>query len=307
MTRSNQQEPILLIMAAGMGSRYGGLKQIDRLTDYGETLLHFSMFDAMRAGFKRIVLVIKPEFQEAFDEIFARDTLPFDLQYAYQHMENLPEGLVVPENREKPWGTAHAVWSAKDLIDAPFVVLNADDYYGREAFEMIYRYLTQEQQPKEYAMIGYQITQTLSDNGTVSRGICQVDDAHYLVGIEEQTAIEAVNGEVRYWTDETTYQTIDSDVLVSMNFWAFSKDFMLRIEEGFVDFFEQKVKNNPLKAEYFLPTVVEDELNQGVRVKVLPTDTKWFGVTYKEDREQVIHQINRLKATGHYPERLFQQ
>ena len=301
-----QTKPILVVMAAGMGSRYGGLKQIDPVGPSGEAILDYSLYDARRAGFKTVVFIIKHEIEQAFKEAVGARAVRagFEVRYAYQQLEKLPEGFTVPEGRVKPWGTAHAILVAEEAIgDAPFAVINADDYYGKEAFVRLHDFLQgyTPDKPGDLAMAGFVLKNTLSDNGAVTRGICQMNDAHYLTGVLETSGIEktadgaAAGG-----------KSIDIDSLVSMNMWALTPEFVELLESGFVEFFEKAAPANPLKAEYLLPIYIDELLHADkVSVKVLPTHDKWFGVTYAEDKQTVIDSFARLVADGVYKKDLF--
>ena len=297
-----QTKPILVVMAAGMGSRYGGLKQIDPVGPSGEAILDYSLYDARRAGFKTVVFIIKHEIEQAFKEAVGARAVRagFEVRYAYQQLEKLPEGFTVPEGRVKPWGTAHAILVAEEAIgDAPFAVINADDYYGKEAFVRLHDFLQgyTPDKPGDLAMAGFVLKNTLSDNGAVTRGICQMNDAHYLTGVLETGGIEktAAGG-----------KSIDIDSLVSMNMWALTPEFVDLLESGFVEFFEKAAPANPLKAEYLLPIYIDELLHADKgSVKVLPTHDKWFGVTYAEDKQTVIDSFARLVADGVYKKDLF--
>ena len=298
--------PVLVVMAAGMGSRYGGMKQIDPVGPSGEAILDYSLYDARRAGFKTVVFIIKHEIEQAFKEAVGARAVRagFEVRYAYQQLEKLPEGFTVPEGRVKPWGTAHAILVAEEAIgDAPFAVINADDYYGKEAFVRLHDFLQgyTPDKPGDLAMAGFVLKNTLSDNGAVTRGICQMNDAHYLTGVLETGGIEktadgaAAGG-----------KSIDIDSLVSMNMWALTPEFVDLLESGFVEFFEKAAPANPLKAEYLLPIYIDELLHADkVSVKVLPTHDKWFGVTYAEDKQTVIDSFARLVADGVYKKDLF--
>ena len=294
----------LLIMAAGLGSRYGGNKQIDHIGPHGEILLEYSIYDAMAAGFDKVVFVIKRSMADTFRELIGdKIAKKVEVEYAYQEYDSLPDGFVPPEGRTKPYGTVHAVLVAKDLIHEPFAVINADDYYGKEAFVRLHDFLQgyTPDKPGDLAMAGFVLKNTLSDNGAVTRGICQMNDAHYLTGVLETGGIEktadgaAAGG-----------KNIDIDSLVSMNMWALTPEFVELLESGFVEFFEKAAPANPLKAEYLLPIYIDELLHADkVSVKVLPTHDKWFGVTYAEDKQTVIDSFARLVADGVYKKDLF--
>ena len=308
---SDMNKPALLVMAAGMGSRYGGLKQIDPITDQGEIIMDFSIYDAMMAGFERVVFVIKKENEEAFRELIEpRIGKYMDVDFAFQSIEDLPEGYEVPEGRVKPWGTCHAVMSAKDLLKGPFAVINADDYYGPGAFQSIYDFLEKADETKEkydYAMVGFQVENTLSENGAVARGVCQVDENGYLEQVVERTKIMNVNGGVGFTEDEgKTWNMLPSGSTVSMNFWGFTQPMLEESFKRFPAFLDEVLKSNPLKGEYFLPTVVQNQIDEGLaQVKVLRSQDKWYGVTYREDKESVVNAIQSMKDKCLYPEKLW--
>ena len=293
-------------MAAGMGSRYGGLKQIDPLDREGHILMDFSLYDARMAGFEKVIFIIRREHEEIFREkIGDRIMKEMEVQYAFQQLDDLPEGYHVPEGREKPWGTGHAVLSCRDKIEGPFAVINADDYYGREAFCLIYDYLTTHEDDEKYrfAMVGYQLGNTLSDTGHVSRGICTVDDDGYLKEIVERTHIVRTP-EGASWTEDDgkTWHAEDVHSPVSMNMWGFTQSFMKELGAGFPPFLDAGLKSNPLKCEYYLPFAVDRLLREGkATVQVLTTSEKWFGMTYREDRENVVRMIEEKKKQGFYP------
>lgn len=304
------KKPVLVIMAAGMGSRYGGLKQIDPVDEQGHIIMDFSIFDAKRAGFEKVVFIIKKENEEDFKEVIGkRMAKHMEVAYVYQDLNNLPEGFSVPEGRVKPWGTAHAVLSAIDEIDGPFAVINADDYYGRHAFQTIYDYLsTHEDDDKyRYTMVGYELQNTVTDNGHVARGICQVSADGKLEGIQERTRIEKRDGKIAFTEDDgETWTYVSGETLVSMNMWGFTRSILEEIKAGFPAFLEKGLVENPMKCEYFLPTVVDNLEKAGrAEVSVLSSKDKWFGVTYKEDKPVVVEAIKKMKEDGLYPEKLW--
>ena len=306
------KKPVLVIMAAGMGSRYGGLKQIDPVDEQGHIIMDFSIFDAKRAGFEKVVFIIKKEIEEDFKEsIGKRMEKVMDVAYAYQDLHNIPEGFEVPEGRVKPWGTAHAVLSAIDDIDGPFAVINADDYYGKDAFQEVYDYLsTHEDDDKyRYTMVGYQLKNTVTDNGHVARGICEIDENGKLVSITERTKIQKFEDRIAFTEDDgQTWTDVDKDTLVSMNMWGFTRSILEEIKKEFPAFLEKGLKENPMKCEYFLPSVVSDLLAQDkATVEVLSSKDKWYGVTYKEDKPVVVAAIKKLKEEGSYPEKLWEE
>ena len=301
------EKPVLVIMAAGMGSRYGGLKQTDPIDEQGHIIMDFSIYDALAAGFEKVVFIIKKANEEAFKECIGnRMSDKIKVEYVYQELEKLPEGFSVPEGREKPFGTGHAILCCKDVLDGPFAVINADDYYGKHAYQAIYDYLTSHQDDEKYryAMIGYYLKNTLTENGHVARGVCRTDSEGFLTGIDERTHIEK-QGEKAVFTEDDgqTWTEVSMDSTVSMNMWGFSKSILQELEDGFVEFLKNDLPANPKKAEYFLPFAVDDLLAQGkASVQVLNSQDKWYGVTYKEDKEMVVNAISRLKKEGLYPE-----
>lgn len=304
------KKPVLVIMAAGMGSRYGGLKQIDPVDEQGHIIMDFSIFDAKRAGFEKVIFIIKKENEKDFREaIGERIENVVDVSYAFQDLHNIPEGYEVPAERVKPWGTAHAVLSCKDLLDGPFAVINADDYYGRDAFQKIYDFLSthEDDEKYRYTMVGYQLENTLTENGHVARGICDINEAGELVCVTERTRIEKREGGAAFTEDDgATWTVLPKGTVVSMNMWGFTAGFLGEIENGFEAFLKEGLKNNPLKCEYFLPTVVSNLLAQNkATVSVLTSADKWYGVTYKEDKPVVEQAIKDFKAAGFYPEKLW--
>lgn len=304
------KKPVLVIMAAGMGSRYGGLKQIDPLNSEGDLIIDFSIYDALRAGFEKIVFVIKKEIEKDFKEkIGSRIESCAEVTYVYQDICALPEGYRVPEGRVKPWGTGHAVLSCESIIDGPFAVINADDYYGIEAFKLIYDYLTKvcDDDKYRYAMVGYVIENTLTEYGHVARGVCVTDGEGQLVDIHERTHIEKRNNGAAYTEDDgMTWTEIPCGSTVSMNMWGFSESFMKELKERFPKFLDRELKSNPLKCEYFLPFVVDELIKEGrAAVKVLRSADKWYGVTYKEDKAVVTKAVADMKAAGKYPQKLW--
>lgn len=303
------KKPVLVIMAAGMGSRYGGLKQIDPVDEQGHIIMDFSIFDAKRAGFEKVVFIIKKENEADFKEAVGdRMEENIEVAYVFQDLNNIPEGFEVPEGRVKPWGTAHAVLSCIDEVDGPFAVINADDYYGRDAFQKIYDYLsTHEDDDKyRYTMVGYELENTLTENGHVARGVCTMNDAGELVSVVERTRIEKKGDGAAFTEDGETWTDIPKNSIVSMNMWGFTASVLTEIKEGFAAFLEEGIKNNPMKCEYFLPTVVSNLLAADkASVAVLTSADKWYGVTYKEDKPVVMAAIKGMKENGLYPERLW--
>lgn len=304
------KKPVLVVMAAGMGSRYGGLKQIDPIDEYGHIIMDFSVYDAVRAGFEKVVFVIKRENEADFKAAIGdRLSKQVEVTYVFQELTNLPEGFSVPEGRVKPWGTGHAVASCAQAIDGPFVVINADDYYGVRAFQMAYEYLTENEDDDKYRymMVGYQLENTLTDHGHVARGICETDAEGYLTDITERTHIEKHgNGSAYTEDDGKTWTEIPEGSTVSMNMWGFSASILKELNDRFAAFLSENLEKNPLKCEYFLPFVVDELLLEGrATVQVLKSMDKWYGVTYKEDKPHVVAALRALKEQGLYPEKLW--
>lgn len=300
------KKPVLVIMAAGMGSRYGGLKQIDPVDAKGRIIMDFSIFDAKRAGFDKVIFIIKKEQEELFREAVGdRVSEYMEVAYAYQEIDNIPAGFKVPEGRVKPWGTAHAVYSCKDMIDGPFAVINADDYYGREAFKLIFDYLESHEDDDKfrYTMVGYKLCNTVTENGYVSRGVCDMNEAGELISIHERTRIEQHEDGIAYTEDDgVNWIGLADDTTVSMNMWGFSRSILDEIEKGFPAFLEKGIKENPMKCEYYLPGVVSDLLEENrATVAVLKSSDKWYGVTYKEDKPVVMEAIRKMEEEGLYP------
>ncbi len=301
-----RMKPTLLILAAGMGSRYGGLKQVDPVGPNGEAIIDFSVFDAMRAGFGRLVFVIRRDIESAFRETIGRrfeDKLP--VTYAFQELDALPAGYAPPANRTKPWGTGHAVLVAADLIREPFAAINADDFYGPASYRLLCDFLvhTPDAEVANYAMVGFQLANTLSEAGGVSRGVCRCDDAGYLRHIQEQTNIEKDPAGARYTDEHGQLRVLSGQTLVSMNMWGFHPSFFGHLGKGFVEFLDHSGQDP--KSEYYLPAAVNDLVNTGqARVRVLSTPEAWCGITYQQDRHQVIHYLRSLIDNGTYPPRL---
>ncbi len=304
------KEPVLVIMAAGMGSRYGGLKQIDPVDAAGNKILDFSIYDALRAGFKKAVFIIKKEnemlFKECIGDAVSRH---MEVEYVFQDITDVPDGFNIPDERIKPWGTAHAIFSCRDVVKGPFAVINADDYYGVEAFKVLYDFLTthEDDEKYRYAMVGYRLGNTLTENGSVARGCCVTNDEGYLVSITERTKIVKTPEGAAYSEDEgVTYTPISVDSPVSMNMWGFTPSIIPELGKTLEDFFATQVQKNPLKAECYLPIEVDKLLKEGkATVKVLSSKDKWFGVTYKEDKPYVMDSIQKLKDAGIYPDVLW--
>ena len=299
-------KPTLLILAAGMGSRYGGLKQLDGLGPNGETIMDYSVFDAIRAGFGKVVFVIRKDFADDFRKIvLAKYEGKVDCEICFQALTSIPEPFTVPEGRQKPWGTNHAVMMAKDFINEPFMVINSDDFYGRESYEIMAHFLKSvEGKTGEYAMAGYRVLNTLSENGSVNRGICQTDAEGYLTDVVERINIEEIDGVVSFPDEHSTRIPIDGNAPVSMNMWGFTPDYFEQSELGFRSFLKEH--GNEMKSEFYIPTMVNQLIISGqARCKVLDTPSKWFGVTYAQDRPAVVMKINELIQKGEYPNKLF--
>ena len=306
------KKPVLVVMAAGMGSRYGGLKQIDPVGSHGEAILDYSLYDAYEAGFRTAVIVIKEAIREDFMATVGKrlEKSPLEIRYAYQEIDKLPEGYSVPDGRTKPWGTGHAVLCASDAVDgAPFAAINADDYYGKEAFRKIYAFLENAQDTDKYAycMVAYNMGNTVTENGYVSRGICQTDESSYLTSVVERTRIEQYEGGIHYIGDDgVSWVDVAADTPVSMNMWGFTGGFMRELQAYFPAFLEKAMAENPQKAEMYLPAVVSFLIEgDKATVKVLRTDDKWYGVTYAADKPTVIAALRALTAEGKYPDGLW--
>ena len=304
------RKPILVVMAAGMGSRYGGLKQIDPVGSHGEALLDYSLYDAWQAGFETAVVIIKEAIKADFMELVAPrlEKCPLEIKYAYQELEKIPEPFTVPNGRTKPWGTTHAVLCAKEVIgDNPFVVLNADDFYGRTAFRAAYNWLKNNDKPLSYCMVGYEVGRTVSDSGAVTRGVCEFDRFGYLSNIVECKKIEKYEGGVHVMSRTGEWVDIPVEHPVSMNMWGFQPDFLDTIEEMFPDFLKTVMPNDPMKCEFLLPTTVGQLLNsKKCSVKVLTSPDNWYGVTYAEDKPKVVAALKALTESGRYPDGLWE-
>lgn len=302
------EKPVLVIMAAGMGSRYGGLKQIDAVDEQGHIIIDFSIFDAIKAGFQKVIFIIKKEIEADFKEVIGdRIAKIIEVEYVYQEINKVPENFVIPEGRVKPWGTGHAILCCKEKIQGPFAVINADDFYGREAFIKIYEFLNTVQKENLYTMVGYQLKNTLTEHGSVARGVCNVNEEGFLTEITERTKIEKFPECAKFYVSETdTWEEISFDSTVSMNLWGFQANIMKELEEEFTTFLAKEVPNNPEKSEFFLPTVVQHMIEKDkVQVEVLHSKDQWFGVTYKADKEVVLKEIAKLKEQGVYPTNLW--
>ena len=306
------KKPVLVVMAAGMGSRYGGLKQIDPVGSCGEAILDYSLFDAHEAGFETAVIIIKEAIKKDFMDTVGKrlENCPMEIRYAYQELDKIPEGFTIPAERTKPWGTSHAVLCAAEVIgDAPFAVLNADDYYGKSAFKVIYDYLSNNQDDEKYryCMVGYQLGNTVTDNGSVARGICQTDNNGYLVDVVERTKIEKYEGGIHFTEDDgATWTDVAAETPVSMNMWGYSPSFLKEIRERFPEFLRVDVPKNPAKAEFFLPRTVSELLEENkATVQVLRSADKWYGVTYAADKPVVVAALKEMTEQGLYPDGLW--
>lgn len=298
--------PTLVILAAGMGSRYGGMKQIDGVGSHGEPIIEFSIYDAYRAGFRKVVLIIRREHEQLFrkaltDRINANG---MKVDFAYQDMNNIPEGFTVPEGREKPWGTTHALLACKGVVNEPFAIINADDFYGKDAYQVVYNYLTQEVSDDNYAMVGFKCLNTLTENGTVTRGLCEEKDG-CLSSIREIQKIALKDGHAIY-EDNGEWKEMDDNALVSMNFWGFTPKIFDELEPIFTKFLSENLAGNPMKCEHVIPTAIGTLVDEGkCKVRMLSSKDKWFGVTYKEDKPDVVARIAEKKANGEYPDILW--
>ena len=305
------KKPVLVVMAAGMGSRYGGLKQIDPVGNCGEAILDFSLFDAHAAGFETAVIIIKEAIRKDFMDTVGKrlEKCPMEIRYAYQELHKIPEGVPVPPERTKPWGTCHAVLCAKDEIDgAPFAVINADDYYGKSAFKTIYDALVQAQDGEkyDYCMVGYLLGNTVTENGSVARGICETDENGYLTTVAERTRIETYEGGIHFTEDGENWVDVTADTVVSMNMWGYTPSFLEEIEVRLPAFLTKALAENPAKAEFYLPLAVEQLLREEkATVKVLESPDKWYGVTYAADKPQVVAALKEMTEQGKYPNSLW--
>ena len=304
-------KPVLVVMAAGMGSRYGGLKQVDPVGNHGQLIIDYSIYDARRAGFETVIFIIKREIEDTFrSAIGDRLSRVVDVKYAYQELSDLPSGFSVPEGRVKPWGTAHAVLAARHIVDGPFAVINSDDCYGPEGFREIYDYLSAHPDRPgcyEYAMVGYRLGNTVTEHGYVSRGVCEEDGDRFLTRVTERTRIEKDGPDARFTEDGgATWLPLSGDTIVSMNLWGFTRSFLDEAWARFPAFLDRTLAENPLKGEFYLPGVVTQLLDEGkARVKVLRSGDRWYGVTYKEDKPAVVKAIAGMTAAGLYPDRLW--
>lgn len=303
-------KPVLVILAAGMGSRYGGLKQIDPIDEYGHLIIDFSIYDAIQAGFEEVVFIIKKEKEKDFRETIADRISQFvNVRFVYQETNNIPSGFKVPEGRVKPWGTGHAVLSCLGKINTPFAVINADDFYGKQAFPLIYNFLKNNNKKYHYSMVGYVLENTLSENGYVARGVCKVGDDGRLISIKERTRIEQRGNITAYSEDGgNSWIPIEKGSIVSMNLWGFTPDILEELDKRFGKFLEKNLTANPLKAEYMLPDVVGELIGENkANVHVLKSKDRWYGVTYREDKETVVKAFRKFKKQGLYPEKLWEK
>lgn len=305
------QKPTLVILAAGMGSRYGGLKQIDPIDNEGHKIIDFSIYDAIRAGFGKVVFIIKRENEADFRTCIGDAvSTKIPVEYVFQEMTNIPDFATIPEGRVKPFGTAHAILCCKDTVKEPFAVINADDYYGVSAFKTLYDFLTTDNSSADklsFCMVGYQLKNTLTENGSVARGCCQMDANGYLETIDERTNIIKTDDGAAYSKDDgATYIPMSADSLVSMNMWGFTPEIFAELDDSITRFFKEDILKNPLKSECFIPMEVGRLITEGIAtVKVLSSEDKWFGVTYKEDKPFVMDSIQKLKDAGVYPDKLW--
>ena len=302
-------KPTLFLLAAGMGSRYGGLKQLDGLGPHGETIMDYSIYDAIHAGFGKLVFVIRKDFEQEFrDKVLSKYEGHIPCELVFQALDALPEGFTCPEGRTKPWGTNHAVMMGKDVIKEPFAVLNCDDFYDRDAFKVMGKFLSElpEGSTGKYAMVGFRVGNTLSDSGTVSRGVCENDSQNHLTSVVERTKIQRFDGVVKYLDDNGEWVAIPDTTPVSMNFWGFTPDYFQHSEEYFKEFLSDPENIKNLKSEFFIPLMVNKLVNERTAtVKVLDTTSKWFGVTYAADRQATVDRIQQLVDEGVYPNKLF--
>ena len=299
------QEPTLVILAAGMGSRFGGLKQITAVDDHGHAIIDFSLYDAYRAGFRKVVFIIKHEIEEDFkNRVGRRMEKYFDVKYVYQQLDVLPEGYAVPEGRVKPWGTGHAVMCCAGVVDGPFAVINADDFYGPSAYSTLFDFLKEDRADNEHAMVAYELRKTVTENGSVARGICSVENG-YLTDVVERTHIEKRGDDAAFTEDGVNFVPVSGDVPVSMNFWGFGKSMLRELQDRFPAWLDENLPKNPLKCEYFLPFVANYIIKEGLgSVRILNCRETWHGITYKEDMDSVVNYLAELRRQGVYPEAL---
>ena len=299
------QEPTLVILAAGMGSRFGGLKQITAVDDHGHAIIDFSLYDAYRAGFRKVGFIIKHEIEEDFkNRVGRRMEKYFDVKYVYQQLDVLPSGYAVPEGRVKPWGTGHAVMCCAGVVDGPFAVINADDFYGPSAYSTLFDFLKEDRADNEHAMVAYELRKTVTENGSVARGICSVENG-YLTDVVERTHIEKRDDDAAFTEDGVNFVPVSGDVPVSMNFWGFGKSMLRELQDRFPAWLDENLPKNPLKCEYFLPFVANSIIKEGLgSVRILNCRETWHGITYKEDMDSVVNYLAELRRQGVYPEAL---
>jgi dTDP-glucose pyrophosphorylase len=300
-------KPVLVVLAAGIGSRYGGLKQMDPLGRHGEAIIEYSVFDAIEAGFEDVIFIINHKIEKDFKEVIGQRVEPYiRVQYAFQELEDIPESIKITKDRVKPFGTAHALYAARHLIKGPFAIINADDYYGKEAYMKLFDFLSDTTNDEtDYAMVGYQLKNTVTENGYVSRGICNLDTDENLKNVVERIHIEKRAKDIAYLKDEV-WTTLPEETIVSMNMWGLKPSLIEEIEGSIVDFLKEAIKVNPLKGEFYLPYVVDQMVQKNkANVKVLKTNEKWYGVTYQEDKAMVVEAINQMIDEGKYPEKLW--
>ncbi len=299
-------KPTLLILAAGLGSRYGGVKQMDKIGPSGESIIDYSIYDAIRAGFGKVVFVINKKIEQDFKEIFEPKLKGrIETAYVLQEVEKLPAGFVCPEERLKPWGTAHAILAAKDVINEAFAVINADDFYGAESYKTIKKFFDKSQEGKlQFSMVGYNLDKTITDFGTVSRGVCVLDSEDNLIEVNERTNIQRKDNAIGYYSENEKWNPLIGNEIVSMNFWGFTPDLFKYLEEGFSDFLTDNIQKP--KSEYYIPTIVTELIAKGLAdFKVLESKDQWFGVTYQEDKPVVIESVKTLVKSGLYPQKLW--
>ena len=300
--------PTLVVMAAGMGSRFGGPKQITPVDAQGHIIIDFSLYDAKRAGFETVVFIIKHAMEKEFKErIGSRMEKYFDVRYVFQEVDCVPEGFAVPEGRVKPWGTGHAIACAAQVVDGPFAVINADDFYGPTAIGAMGKFLSEDRPANQHAMVGYQLRNTVTEHGYVARGVCDVKDG-MLQGVTERTKIEKRGDDAAFTEDGEHFEPLSGDSIVSMNLWGFQKEIFPQFQSRFVTFLQEQVPANPLKSEFYLPSVADAQIKEGLgTIRVLPTKETWYGVTYREDLEGVMAAIQSMKDSGMYPEKLWEE
>ena len=296
----------LVILAAGMGSRYGGLKQIDTVGNNGESIIDFTIYDAIKAGFSKVYLIIRKEHEAAFEQSLVRHIRPFvEVEYVFQDKDDLPEGFVCPEGREKPWGTTHALWACRKQVKEAFMICNADDYYGKDAFTSMFKFLQESVDDQNYGMVGYRLRNTLSDSGTVSRGVCEIKNDQ-LDKIVEIAKIKREGDDIVYLNASDVWEALPYESLVSMNFWGFTPNVFSLAEKQFIAFLKRDLEGNPMKCEHVIPTMIGETLHNEYKLHVLASENTWFGVTYQEDKPYVVKQFETFKEEGIYPFNLWE-